>query len=639
MPFSGQVMVAEVDGGGTTESQARLTVAGTPAQVWVEFDVMFPQTTLDTWEAAGVVSPDLVDFITPASGFTGFLCLFHNGANWEWAAGSSTGGTVTGNTVYRVRLRWNTTTNNLAVTVNGSLLFTDTDALDTLGSIRVGISSDSEIATVYFDNVIVSAVAAGGSELLDNDFETAIVPDFTSTVGDVSRTAAPTGVFDFAIEGVSIAFGSPLLEPNPPWQRIDNQLRVSRWEIRRGRQGELEKTNTAEATVFVHDTEGWLDPNNPASPWDGQLDGKQLAIARWNPVTEEWATRFRGYIYEYAYNLSPTQQVNDVEIRAVGFMDYLATAELLPGAGHPGGPADMVRFDAQEVDDRITDLFADAGLDPDLYVVFSGNIVCSQSDYDPGYSFLAAVQDAAEAEFPGVANIYEDRYGRVVFHGRHARFSPDSVAADAGTAAWDFQRWKAGDGDAITGDSDYAQIRPPLASDRSLKNVINAALVTPMDIAEADLAGQVVTDAVSIAAYGVRSFTATDLRVLEHKTNGDDGLDQTLKVAQYYVTNYAVPQTRPRQVTLRSLRASDPRATSTWNLICGVDVSDIVHLRVTNPGGAGFDEEFYVEGITESSTPLGPFTPVGDEMDMAEMVLDVSPVAFYNEDTFTDDAT
>lgn len=637
MAFAGQVMLASVAGVGN--AYAQLDVAG-PPDIYYEFDVMFPQASLDAWQA-GVYSPYFVQFTADPGGFpAGIGFVQYVAGAWKWVVDdASPVSTVLGDTEYRVGFHYDELAGEVTFRLAGVDLATATDAGSTIGDVRLGLIDTLVAATAYFDNVTASAIAWGGTDLLDNDFETAIVPDFTSTTGGVSRVAAPAAEAPQAIEGVVIAFDDPLLEPDPTWTRIDNQVRVARWEIRRGRQGELEKTNTAEATVTIHDTEGWFDAYNPSSPWDGMLDGKQLALARWNPVTEEWSTRFRGYITGYTYSLSPTQQVMDVEIRAVGFMGYLARAEMLPGAGHAGGPADMVFYDEQDVDDRINLLHDDAGLPTALYVTFSGNVVLQETLYDPGYSFLAGVQDAADGEFPGVANVYEDRFGRVVFHGRHARFSPDAVAADAGTDAWDFQRWKAGDGDAITGDSDYAQVRPPLNADRPLDLVINSALVTPLGIEPEDVAGQIVTDAVSFGKFGTGSYSATDLRVLEHKTNGDTGLQQCLKIANYYVANYAVPYTRPRQITLRSLRATDARAASTWALICGIDVSDVVHLKVTNPGGAGFDEDFFVEGISEVSAPLGPFTPVGAEMDLAEIVLDVSPVAFYNEDTFTDDAT
>jgi hypothetical protein len=47
--------------------------------------------------------------------------------------------------------------------------------------------------------------------------------------------------------------------------------RISRWEVRRGRQDELEKTGTGEATIFVNDVEGLYDPSNTGSPYFGIL--------------------------------------------------------------------------------------------------------------------------------------------------------------------------------------------------------------------------------------------------------------------------------------------------------------------------------------------------------------------------------
>lgn len=440
-------------------------------------------------------------------------------------------------------------------------------------------------------------------------------------------------------EGVSIAFDDPLLDPDPTWTRIDNVVRVSRWEIRRGRDGELEKTGTGEATVFVNDTDGHFDPTNIASPWFGKLDGKQLAISRWNPISEEWAVRFRGYIEEIGHDLSPTQQKHEVAIKAVGFMDYLASAEMAPGqAGSlpPAGSEGNIFYEDAEVDDRILALLADAGFPTNLAVVFSGNVVVQESIYDPGYSFLAALQDAADAEFPGIANVYEDRLGRIVFHGRHARFAPDTVAADAGPEAWDFHRWKAGDEAETLLDPDTAQIRPPLHFDRSLKLVINAALAYPLGVDDNDIEAQLSTDATSMGKFGVRSWSAPDLRILQHKTNGNTALEETKLMADYYVANYSEPRTRPRQITLKALHPDDPRAEATWNLICGVDISDVVQLVVTQPAGNFFDDFFYVEGITEAGYPLGPHTPTGQEFAGVELTLDVSPTAYYGIDVFED---
>ena len=50
---------------------------------------------------------------------------------------------------------------------------------------------------------------------------------------------------------------------------------------------------------------------------------------------------------------------------------------------------------------------------------------------------MAAIQDAVDAEFPAVGNVYGDRLGRLDVHGRYARFDP--MATEAPTAGWDFQ--------------------------------------------------------------------------------------------------------------------------------------------------------------------------------------------------------
>ena len=57
---------------------------------------------------------------------------------------------------------------------------------------------------------------------------------------------------------------------------------------------------------------------------------------------------------------------------------------------------------------------------------------------------MTAIQDAVDAEFPGVGNVYGDRLGRLAIHGRYARFDP--LGTEAMTAGWDFHDWKAGDG-------------------------------------------------------------------------------------------------------------------------------------------------------------------------------------------------
>ena len=89
-----------------------------------------------------------------------------------------------------------------------------------------------------------------------------------------------------------------------------------------------------------------------------------------------------------------------------------------------------------------------------------------------GESILNVIHDAADAEWPGVANFYIDRYGVVCFHGRNARFDP---AATAGTAThWDFHAWDLGMGGA--------QVGPPWFVRRSSSLIRNSATCYPQHI-------------------------------------------------------------------------------------------------------------------------------------------------------------
>jgi hypothetical protein len=126
----------------------------------------------------------------------------------------------------------------------------------------------------------------------------------------------------------------------------------------------------------------------------------------------------------------------------------------------PSGFEDGVYYaeTAGTVDDRIIEILTDVGIDSTRYLVASGNVSAKAVKYDPDESALQALRDAADAEFPFIANIYCDRHGDFAFRGRYSRFDPDDVAAEPGST-WDFTRWAVGDGAAIIADPTRAQIR------------------------------------------------------------------------------------------------------------------------------------------------------------------------------------
>jgi hypothetical protein len=450
------------------------------------------------------------------------------------------------------------------------------------------------------------------------------------------------------IQGFSIAFEDSMLDPDPTWTRLDDDSGlVASYSIRRGRTDELQKTGTGTAVVELNDVEGIFDPGNVLSPvFTSGIDGKQAGLALWNPVDEEWATIFRGFVDAYLFEVDPSGVVTRVQVELVDALDYLAGVELAPDtAGHPADAPEESQGDVfyknQEVDDRIDTILADAGWPGVLSTVFSGNVEVKSVVYPPGTTALAALEDAADAEFPGVANIYVDKNGLVTFHGRHARFDPVGVASGAG-GAWDWHRWKAGDG-SITGiDTSYAQIRR-LGFARPRKNIINAAMALPdrngeTALTPAEIFGQIVSDAggptSSAAKYGIHSWSAENLLTARQlgtvlgPTNND--LTETKKFATYYIDNYKLPQSRVTQLGFRSIHPDDSRGPATWHLLTGVEISDVIALKTEHPGGGGFDEDFFVEGISYEVRPLTP-----DYADVT-LGLDISARAHYDNDPFFD---
>lgn len=433
---------------------------------------------------------------------------------------------------------------------------------------------------------------------------------------------------------VLIALDDSAMEPTPTWTRIDDVPGlVASIEISRGRQTEFDITDTGTATVHLNDRTGDFDADNTASPYWGRLDGKQIMLQLHNPVSGNWLPRFRGVIENYGYDLSPTQQVSKVQIDCVDAFAYLAEVEMIPGL-FGQAPASInksegtVAYIGDTVQNRIANLLQDARWPAEMARIFTGNVDVMETNYDPGDSILVALRDAADAELPGIAQVFVDVNGIVCFHGRRARFDPDGTAL--GTD-WDFTRWHAGDGAAIGDDPDQAHIRPPLQWARPRSRIINAAMCYPRDTsegAEKKLPGQIVVDETSRNLYGYRSWSAPDLITFEGTTTGLDNYGETRLFASHYVANYKDMHTRCEAVTVKSISLEHPAAEQTWALLAGHDISDMVVLTVDYPGVTAVARDYYIEGSQMSITPLNP------EMDMVEATLNISPAAYYNTDVF-----
>jgi hypothetical protein len=421
-----------------------------------------------------------------------------------------------------------------------------------------------------------------------------------------------------------------MLAADPTWTQIPSDLVAATGvTIDRGRQDEFNRTGTGTANTPINDISGDFDPTNPSAAYP-DIIGRQGRIDLYNPVTTEWQTIFRGFTDDEQSEVAPSKILTRDAIPLVDGFDYLTRAEAAPGlAGDPPpsgaeGSDGMVFYEDGSVQVRIIQALTDAGWPSGLRRVFTGNIDVQPMVYDPGSSFLSIIQDAADAEFPDVANTYMDRLGRFCFHGRFSRFTPDDIAAQPGND-WDFHRWKAGDGAAIADDPDTAQIRE-LGFAQPTQFIYNVALAYPKGLKDIYLPGQVIHDlGTSIARFGVRPWSAPNLIVQAGTTTGNNAKDECKTFAQYIVDNYAAPVPRLSKIVFKSLRPDDHRAAANWELITKIDISDIIALTSTHPGGGGFGgSEFYVEGLSYLIRPLN-----GDYA-MVTLEVNVSPVAYYN---------
>ncbi len=456
-----------------------------------------------------------------------------------------------------------------------------------------------------------------------------------------TSAAAPVYVVT-ASAGVSIAFDAAELGnlvSNPVWTQIDDPdetFHVASWSVRRGRSSEFDRMETGTATIKINDVDGAFDPTNTTGPFYGLLDPmKQAALALWNPVTEVTKTVFRGFVAEWLYDMDPSQRVTWTTLELSDAFDMFAATLLQPGdfgGTSPVGAVGDVYLDEDTATDavqtRLNALLTSAEWSPGLREIFTGNVgilgtVAARND-----SLLSCLLDAADADFPGVVSCLMSKEGNFLFHGRYARFNPDD-------ANYHIAHWKAGDGFAWQDDSTIAPISG-LQFRRSKLDIINQVSAIPQGANDADAILNTNQDLTSIGIYGVRGESYENLLTL----NGDasspphtpviptTALEETYKFAEYYVQNYASPRTRATSVTFRSHEITHPNAEALWALICGVEISDIVTLTTTHPGGGGFNEDFFVEGISYDVAPLRP------DLHDVTLTLDLSPTAYYTNDPF-----
>jgi hypothetical protein len=512
-------------------------------------------------------------------------------------------------------------------------------------------------AFVYYDNLIVGTTE-GASDIYADDFE-GDLSGWNSFVSDASiitdpGIAPPSPGPAGPVGRVMIAFDDSPHEPNPTFVPIDQagdfpDQFVSGYDTKSGKQTLLSQTETGEATVYINDHEdGPLDPRNVSSPYFGKLDGRQILLQLYNPVTTTWEPQFQGWIDYMTWDVdgSSVNSAGDpvnvrIQLECVDVFDELDGFGLTPGlAGDapPSGMEDGVYYAEAHVDDRMIQILTDVGIDSTRYgspSLASGNVNCREVKYDPDESALAALRDAADAEFPFISNIYVDRFGKFQFRGRYGRFAPDSVAAEPGST-WDFTRWAVGDGPAIVADSSRAQMRI-LSFQRGRNEILNVAMCWPKNTKPADMPSQVYADATSVTDYGQHAAPP-----MSDLLTADDGLEsgnpnarvECFDFAKLLVENQKDPRESLSALQVKTVHPTDARAAATWAFLTQSDISHIVNVAVGYPDGTGFTgaspaDDYYIEGRSLRVRPLEGGHP---GFDYVELDCEVSP-AVWSMDT------
>jgi hypothetical protein len=370
---------------------------------------------------------------------------------------------------------------------------------------------------------------------------------------------------------------------------------VAGWKVDRGRVTEMDRVGTGTATVTMIDTNHSVDPASGGSI----PPGTPVALGLGGfPV-------FTGYARKHDYDLYQDGTYGTATLDCEDGFGVLTRTEMyadqpvfLGQAGKPAWGDEYAQLTktgtikyakAMQVKHRIDRILDQARWPAGLREVFTGNIRLLATKYAAGQGALAAIWDAAEAEFPGISNCFISKDGLFVFHGRLARFNPTDPQYRINT-------WLAGDLPNASGRAVITGLGPyGPDGDR----IINTAQCFPEGILEFYMSDQKVVDSASVSTHGVRPWSAENLIIDHSWLTGQNGRDECRSYAQYYIDNYSEANIELRRLQLKWLPPGTANATATNAMMAQIDISDRVHLLTAN----GFNDYYFVEGLHYDAKP------------------------------------
>lgn len=379
---------------------------------------------------------------------------------------------------------------------------------------------------------------------------------------------------------------------------------VTGWTSRRGRPDEFSPVEAGEASIRLQNRTGAFDPTNTSSPFYGELLALRPSKLRFaNPITGgSPVDLFTGYLEDLAFSRQGPKGAMAVAALVDAF-DLFANADVHTT---PSGRVYGSAFAAQHVDDRIKAGLADAGFPAARTRIATGNVNVRAALYEASAKLLQVLQDAAAAEFPGVAMLFMDKSGNAAFSGRGIRFDPTSYPD------W-ITRWRVGDAAACALDPTLL----PIAQDGiewsfGKPQIYNDVVCAPDGASATAINSNHVIDTTSRGHYGHRSLEFLGLQILNGSTSGFSGLRECLDYSTYYVNNYKVPRDRITSIEFHGQMddGTTALAGALWDFILNVEINHIVEVHTVNPGGGGISGvDFFVEEISNDVSRLNETVP------------------------------
>jgi hypothetical protein len=352
---------------------------------------------------------------------------------------------------------------------------------------------------------------------------------------------------------VRVAFASNPFDAVPAWTTITDD--VIEFNIRRGRQNELDRMEAGTADVVVNNLSGnYWTQNTDSIYYPNVLPLKRINIrATYNAITYDL---FTGYIESYeprfvALHSEKTQMV----LRCVDIIKSLSRL-LLNSAGY-----------AQELSGtRVTNVLASLGwlgtTDADVGI---GTMIVQAAANLNAIDHLFQVQDS-EA---GILYVAGD--GHIQFEDRHHRVKGTHIVSQATF------------GHLGAGDLPYHNIA--ISYDDQL--IYNDTRITRSGGTE-----QTDSDAASQTTYGKRSLAKTNLLFTTDT--------EALSYAQYLKTRYKDPFMRVKSITIEP----EGDEVGLYPKALGYDISTRITLKLTQ---AMINNEYFIESVSHRCSGNGPW--------------------------------